>query len=268
MPATSAPVPPPSPPPPPRQLSEIVRPRATPAYLRAGQALLEALGGEEAVIDALSVLDDSKAIALVEQINDRNGERAKMTFYERLAASGLRQESFLKLYNEGRKLRALARIGADMDEVLLGVAERAKDKLVRCGACAATGWTLDEDGAPTAIPCFPCHGTSWVLKNAEPESVELYLKLLKLHADGPAFVLDQSKQIDARSLAINSNVGGLPAGAPDIHQIIKRADQQVITVDRQLPAADSALPDPMLPPGAGRSTMPEDLVIEAEEVGP
>lgn len=248
--------------PPPHALHSAIigRPTTTPAYIRAAQSLLDSLGGEGVLIDTISDLSEPKAIALVERM--RTPAFSDEPFAQKLAMCDVRMDVLLRMFAEGRRGRALARIMPDTDEVLAGVAERAKDKVVRCGACRNGGWALDpETDEQTDVPCWTCEGTGWVLREADLANVKLFLDTVGLSPEqGPVVAID-ARRTSTNTFNQQNNVlyvGGNPTGAPDIASIIRRADQQVLA----LPEVGS-VPDPMLPNDA-RSV---NDAIEAEVVG-
>lgn len=228
--------------PPPRELHAAIvsRPVVTPAYIRAAQSLLDALGGEQVLIEAIGDLSDAKAMQLVERM--RSPSLASEPFAQKLVLCDVRMDVLLRMFTEGRRGRAVARITADVDEVLLGIANRAKDKVVRCSACRNGGWELDEDtGEQTDTPCWTCEGTGWALREADTDAVKTYLELTGLSIKSPSVSIDASRTFNQQNNGGQVFVGngnGNPTGPPEIAGIIRRLDQQVITLPERAASAD------------------------------
>lgn len=210
---------------------------------RAGENLMEAVGGREAL---MAVLEDSthpKAAALAERLMD--SQYASESFATSYTAVGLKAIDVLEILGDVQKARVFINALLEGDHVMRSLIRRAKDKLETHTKCKGKGYIEDKGGKRE--PCVDCSETGYQVKPGDHAAQQLYFELVEWKKQGGMVQIG----IDARrQTQNNTNNGGvmqvvagtLPGAAPDVLNIVKRADQ-VLSLPNQpaLPAADQEI---------------------------
>jgi hypothetical protein len=183
----------------------------------------------------------------------------RASFHYKLDQSGLNLKDFTELLLDVNQASAVARLVMSADEVAESIISQATDQYVVHAACLGSGRTLKEleDGSmvPTAEECFVCRDTpGYVLKQAEGESIDRYLELIRLRKNAPMIAM--TKNVTNQTL---NQYGDLLTGdgAPSIDRIIKAADSP----DHRLQPMQLTDGSQTLPVMAG---MPEDAVDDRD----
>lgn len=233
----------------------------------AAQNLYDAIGGDEHVLIALDHNIHPKARELADGIRSSVRPRSFLTV---LRSTGLQLSDFAEMFYNYESAHAFVIAVRSMTEVIAGIVTRAKDSFAPCTECETYGKVLgrrDENGmrTPTTEDCWKCYGIGWVNKSASAEDVELFLEIVRMRKNQT--VIDMSRKTTNQMYQPNfygagggglGALGGQPGTVPEIAQIIRRADEQVLLPGRVQGQVVDPVPVEVQPDG---QPMPEEAVL-------
>lgn len=217
----------------------------------AAANMLDALGGKESVIAILADSAHPKAQKLLDRL--QSTVHAGENFATSYTSVGLKAIDVLEIFGDVQQARVMIQALQQGDQVMRSLIRAANDQIVVHDKCEGTGKILDSKKQETDESCKKCMGSGYILLPGSRESQQLYFELVSWKKSGGMINIDARKQqVAVLNAGQGTVVGAVGGGAPDIVQIIKRADQ----VQLALPAHESS---------KDTDQMPED-VIEAEQV--
>lgn len=218
----------------------------------------------------MSVLADSghpKAQTLLDRLNSsaHDGE----SFVSAYTSVGLKAVDVLEMFNDVQQARTFIQALTSAGDVVQSLVRAAKDDFTVHEKCDGSGYQIDRrTGEQTDMECLPCRGTGYILKPGARDAQQLYFELINWKKQGGLV------QIDARRQQANVQVvggagvvvGAVGSGAPDVVQLIKRADQ-ILTppVPGQGQGQGQGYGQPALPPTKEESDTAK--IMDAELVG-
>lgn len=229
---------------------------------RAGQNLMEAVGGKEQLVHLLTDSHHPKAAALIDRLNDT--KYAGESFPTSYTSVGLKAVDIVQMLGEVQQARTFIRALMQGDEVMQSLIRKAKDKLEPHDKCDSTGKKLDrKTGDETTEDCGGCHGTGYILVDGDLQSQQLYFELISWKKQGGMINIFQ----DARRQSVHFDMPqamALPGHAPNVQQIIQRADNLMLNPQQQITSGTTTDTDST---DSSKSDDPvADEILEAEEV--
>lgn len=217
----------------------------------SAENMLTVLGGRERVVEILTDSSHPKAQRLIERLTDKAyiGENFATSY----SSVGMKLHDLVEIFSDVQQGKVFIQALNHANEVVMSLVRAASDQIELHEKCNGTGWVLNRDGDQTDNECRPCRGSGYILKSGARDAQDLYLTFLKWKQSGGGVMVDaRRQQVVVQGGGMGMVAGALPGKAPEAHQIIKRADQLMISAP---PAVTEEAPN----------QLPED-VLEAEPV--
>lgn len=236
--------------------------------------MYELLGGKQHI---LSILEDSthpKARQLIDRLQSSayQGEN----FSSAYSSVGMKAHEMVEIFSNVQQARVLIHAITQADDVMRSLIRAASDQLELHEKCGGTGKVVDRrTSQPTDEDCLKCRGTGYLLLSGERQAQELYFEMIQWRKAGGLVNIDARRQSVSFGVGAGAGNGGgagmlggtLPGQAPDVNQIIKRADTLALPPMQVTQQEGELVNDHQMSDQLSGTGDPDDMALEPELVG-